>query len=545
MAFQHKIPEWKNEGVQPPDDLIENGYQVKQKPPAAFFNWFWSKVTKAIKELQDTFSSHTHEAQSLEMSEGSGTTVGDVVENLQHDLDNKLDKDIGNLENPISVSNGGTGKATELEAFDTLAFRKSIKDDSLVHCNTLTGIGIYRVYITNESTASSYNFPARYGVITVNCVTGYISQVFYDVSEFKHYVRYTSNGGSTWSTWKQSYDTTNKPLLTDLSGTLPVTNGGTGATTTGKARENLSLNLLTFVGFKQINVTTGEETIDGIVEAMPICSELICDIGASNAKIYPNSYGVLRVIKTNNTRTLFYFYLKGNNVYYFGNYDSSLSEPWQGWATVYNSDNLPVPAYNHQTFELSTEDLNTLKTTGYYVAAGNNTCTNSPLPTGTSFGLEVSRTAGTHYTQVLHSVNNGMYIRYYDGSTWQEWYRVHTKHNLPRAGQVQFGSYTGTGTDGSANPCRLEFDFQPKFVIVERCYDGALYRAEFVYGVSETPLTRFKDTDNISTLFSMAMLPTTWSGNSLEWYYEGENANVDYSLTQLNGAITYRYIAIG
>jgi hypothetical protein len=208
-------------------------------------------------------------------------------------------------------------------------------------------------------------------------------------------------------------------------GTLTIPNGGTGATTTGKARENLSVNLMTFTGLKQIGITTGNEeseTIEGIVDALPAYSELVYEVGtANNTKIYPGSYGVLRVIKINTTRTHFYFYLKSNNIYYFGNYDSSTSVPWKGWVTVYNSENLPTPAYNHKTFELTDENVNTLKTSGFYVAAGGNTCTGTPFPEGTSFGLETMRTAGTHYVQMLYSANLGSYIRFFDGNKWSAW----------------------------------------------------------------------------------------------------------------------------
>lgn len=52
MDFKNQLPEWKNEGIEPSDSLKTSGFTVKFKPPADIFNWFWSKVTKAITELQ-------------------------------------------------------------------------------------------------------------------------------------------------------------------------------------------------------------------------------------------------------------------------------------------------------------------------------------------------------------------------------------------------------------------------------------------------------------------------------------------------------------
>lgn len=51
MDFENKIPEWKNEGTEPTEKL-ETGFTATYKPPAAFFNWFWNRVTKCINELQ-------------------------------------------------------------------------------------------------------------------------------------------------------------------------------------------------------------------------------------------------------------------------------------------------------------------------------------------------------------------------------------------------------------------------------------------------------------------------------------------------------------
>lgn len=52
MEFNTKIPEWKNEGTEPSENLKTNGFKQGYKPPAGVFNWFWSKISKAITEIQ-------------------------------------------------------------------------------------------------------------------------------------------------------------------------------------------------------------------------------------------------------------------------------------------------------------------------------------------------------------------------------------------------------------------------------------------------------------------------------------------------------------
>lgn len=43
---------------QPPDELKEQGFTPGYKPPAEFFNWFWRKVIKCVREIQTLFKSH-------------------------------------------------------------------------------------------------------------------------------------------------------------------------------------------------------------------------------------------------------------------------------------------------------------------------------------------------------------------------------------------------------------------------------------------------------------------------------------------------------
>lgn len=52
MDFTNTPLEWKNEGTEPTEEIKEKGFVAGYKPPAAYFNWFWSKVCKCIAELQ-------------------------------------------------------------------------------------------------------------------------------------------------------------------------------------------------------------------------------------------------------------------------------------------------------------------------------------------------------------------------------------------------------------------------------------------------------------------------------------------------------------
>ena len=56
MKFNSTLPEWGNEGIAPSENLRTNGFQVGDRPAAATFNWFWSKVPKAVTEIQDSLN---------------------------------------------------------------------------------------------------------------------------------------------------------------------------------------------------------------------------------------------------------------------------------------------------------------------------------------------------------------------------------------------------------------------------------------------------------------------------------------------------------
>jgi len=56
MKFNSTLPEWGNEGIAPSENLRTNGFQAGDRPAAATFNWFWSKVPKAVTEIQDSLN---------------------------------------------------------------------------------------------------------------------------------------------------------------------------------------------------------------------------------------------------------------------------------------------------------------------------------------------------------------------------------------------------------------------------------------------------------------------------------------------------------
>ena len=95
--------------------------------------------------------------------------------------------------------------------------------------------------------------------------------------------------------------------------------------------------------------------------------------------------------------------------------------------------------------------------------------------------------------------------------------------------QIAIGSYTGTGTFGSSNPCSLTFTFTPKVVIILQKYYSSTYLGIFI-----NPSTLGQVTQSGST----AALTTTWTSSGLSWYH---TSSAD---SQLNASGTPCYYAV-
>ncbi len=108
---------------------------------------------------------------------------------------------------------------------------------------------------------------------------------------------------------------------------------------------------------------------------------------------------------------------------------------------------------------------------------------------------------------------------------------------ISHCGQVEAGTYVGTGTYGASNPNTLTFGFTPKAVIIVGYYRSAIWD----YGNAILPINEsYQDSDGNIVRYSVH---ATWDENTLTWYCSQGTA---YDATfQFNGRnVTYTYIAI-
>lgn len=113
--------------------------------------------------------------------------------------------------------------------------------------------------------------------------------------------------------------------------------------------------------------------------------------------------------------------------------------------------------------------------------------------------------------------------------------------------KIETGSYTGTGTYGSANPTSLTFGFEPKLVIVWIAYqpsenyglrpasNSGAWNSSFIYTKGQCRTNIYYNNTVYTNELSVV-------GNTFSWYTKSNNAPYG----QLNqSGVTYEYFAIG
>ena len=109
---------------------------------------------------------------------------------------------------------------------------------------------------------------------------------------------------------------------------------------------------------------------------------------------------------------------------------------------------------------LTNQNLNDIKTLGFYNAGGGNTVTNNPAGSGTAFGMIVYKNASGYWIQEVTSSSGAKYFRIFDSTNWGSWVRIYTSAYAPTSVSGNAGTATklatartinGTSFDGTSN----------------------------------------------------------------------------------------------
>jgi hypothetical protein len=79
MPWTENLPEWNATGTAPPQSKKDSGWEAEEKPPAGWFNWFFNRAYKCLKEIREFVSALAGEEYAGETVAGNAGNITAVV----------------------------------------------------------------------------------------------------------------------------------------------------------------------------------------------------------------------------------------------------------------------------------------------------------------------------------------------------------------------------------------------------------------------------------------------------------------------------------
>lgn len=100
VNFTKPLPEWKSKGTEPPTDLKNTGWKAAQRPPAAYFDWFFNRTYEALKELQEGATQRVTIGDLLALKTLSKDTIVAAI----NEVKTQLEKDLSPSRDGVNVA---------------------------------------------------------------------------------------------------------------------------------------------------------------------------------------------------------------------------------------------------------------------------------------------------------------------------------------------------------------------------------------------------------------------------------------------------------
>ena len=166
MAFQKPLPEWKQPGIRPPESKIKEGYQVLDKPPAAWLNWQMNTTYEALQELHEKAAEKEDVSQALGEAKAytdekvadidlTKISPGSIGAAKQADLDAHAADAVKHI--TVAERAAWNGKANSNHTHDAAAITSGTIAAARLPAATTTGHGVVRLYDGVDGNAPSYS----------------------------------------------------------------------------------------------------------------------------------------------------------------------------------------------------------------------------------------------------------------------------------------------------------------------------------------------------------------------------------------------------
>lgn len=287
MEFTNAPMRWDNTGTEPPEDLKNNGWQANQKPPANYFNAKWRKdyavqkeLQEAVNTLDETISKPSEEfmlnKDNWNAASGGNTIYQQVVSlsnyeptdkvlvSIKHNIAKSQLKDVSEKNFRVNALSSAGALTLYIDALPTTHIYIVVSYLGKCTGGSLAATFPYTPYPTKElvglgnvDNTSDVDKPVSMAVqAALNNKAPLNHTHYYAASSgingpadsalcLENPVTISLKGGATGSaTFDGEYDTEiNVTSINpdNLSKVIPVSKGGTGATTVQGARSGLGL----------------------------------------------------------------------------------------------------------------------------------------------------------------------------------------------------------------------------------------------------------------------------------------------------------------
>lgn len=488
MAFNEKLPEWLEEGIEPPESKRKAGWQINDKPPAAWLNWFFNRVYKVMQEIRSKFDTHTGDntIHVTAAERASWSNKVDKVTGKQLSTEDYLTAEKTKLAGIAAGANNYTHPAnhpasiitqdannrfvTDAEkaawnAAETNAKNASIPKTSINTANGVVGLDASRMFTAE---GEIFNGRVQRRVLTPVPFTNVANQkfeVYFTGTRLFGYIELTlsagwngGNGGGkltkriniiTALSTEINYQQTQYTEVTGNINTLFSISDITWDATLSKFKLTIearaaTLNQLTV----EVKVGSGNGT--GYMPTVTISDLMVMSAATTLPK-------AVEVIPDDTVSQSGYAIEHSGRKNVVGGY-AGLD------ATAFVADaQIPPNIARLATVLPSATNLNSIISEGDYHCDSNSTAgtfTNMPSAVAAlAFGLRVTKTAGSvGYNQLLicYSVAGAtppkMYTRNYYNGTWSTWQEIETTASKGIA-----NGYAGLDSNGFVLPANLPY----------------------------------------------------------------------------------------
>ncbi|MGG3840044.1 pyocin knob domain-containing protein [Paenibacillus thiaminolyticus] len=234
MAFQKPLPEWKQPGIRPPESKIKEGYQVLDKPPAAWLNWQMNTTYEALQELQEKAAEKEDVSQTLgEAKAYTDEKVADIdltkisPESIGAAKKADLDAHAADSVKHITVAERAAWNQAETNAksyIDAKPWQRhkvSADDGAAIDItnrdlNSIVHTGFYRG--TNLGNAPALLHGWGYVEVITHAPGSWVLQKVYDLHADRFYMRRLTDSG--WTAWTQDLFQSGVDAKTRIAGAI-------------------------------------------------------------------------------------------------------------------------------------------------------------------------------------------------------------------------------------------------------------------------------------------------------------------------------------